>query len=121
MINRHNIFVLSAAFLISAAIWAITLRGEKVKKQKFVSARIFKGAGGWGYDILLNDSVFIHQEFIPAIAGKKSFPEKQQAEKMARLIINKINNGRLPSVTIFEREQIYPSHTIENGGQGKCQ
>jgi Domain of unknown function (DUF4907) len=99
MINRHSIIVIGVASVISAGIWIATLNRQHSKKQEPVSAKIFKGPNGWGYDISVNDTVFIHQEYIPAIAAKKGFPEKQQAEKAANLVLQKMQLHKLPTLT----------------------
>ena len=105
MIKKHTIIVILVAIMISSGIW---LRGynKETKKCKSVKALIFEGSDGWGYDILVNDGLLIHQEYVPVIDGKKGFPTKEQAEKTALLIINKMKNGRLPTVTTFELEKI---------------
>lgn len=121
MTKKHNIIVLSAAILISAGIWAIAINKKNTIKEKTIRAKIFQVPDGWGYDILINDTLLFHQEFIPLLPGKKGFPEKEQAEQMAQLIINKIKKGQMPAVTTFELEQIYPLHKTENDGQGKWQ
>ena len=106
MTKFNNLIVIGAALIISAAIWIVML--NKDTKRKKITATIFQGLNGWGYDILVNDKLFIHQESIPAQLGKTGFTEKKQAEKTARLIINKMERGELPTVTTFELEQIIP-------------
>ena len=56
-------------------------------------------ASGWGYEILVDHKVFIHQEYIPVIAGKKAFLTKEDAMKTAGLVVGKIVNGKLPTIT----------------------
>lgn len=123
MTKRHNIIVLSVAVLISAGIWVRALTGNKNQPAhpENLSAKTFKGPLGWGYDILVNDTVYIHQEFVPAMSGKQGFSQERQAQQMAELIINKIKKGQSPRVTSFESEQIYSTHTLDHGGQGASQ
>jgi hypothetical protein len=52
--------------------------------------------------------LFIRQESIPAYAGETGFPKKEQAEKTAALIINKMKRSEPPVVTTFEIQQICP-------------
>jgi hypothetical protein len=56
-------------------------------------------ASGWGYEILVDHKIFIHQEDIPAIAGKKAFLTKEDAMKTAGLVIEKIVKGKQPAIT----------------------
>lgn len=54
----------------------------------------------FGYDILNHGRPLIHQPTVPALAGNKGFATKEDARKVARLVIQKINkNGMPPSVT----------------------
>ena len=68
----------------------------------------------------MNDSLFIHQEYIPVIDGKEGFPTKEQAENTAQLIINKMNNGHLPTVTTFELEKIFSLNESQDDQRGRC-
>ena len=47
-------------------------------------------SSGWGYEILVDHKVFIRQEYIPAIAGKKAFLTKEDAMQTAGLVIGKM-------------------------------
>lgn len=107
MTKKHNLIVIGGALIISAGIWLLSWNRDAIEKKKF-SSKIFQGPYGWGYDILVNDTVFIHQETVPAREGKTGFLEQKQAEQAARLIINKMERGELPTVTTFEMEQIMP-------------
>lgn len=107
MIKYHNIIVIIIALAVSAGILINTLNKGHPKKKNHLSAKVFKGSFGWGYDILANDTVFIHQESVPVLTGNKGFSKKEQAEQTAQLIINKMKRGQLPTVTIFELQQIF--------------
>jgi hypothetical protein len=120
MIKTRTTIILLVAVIISAGIWIAALNKQPKKKTSFL-AKIFETANGWGYDILVNDTLFIHQEYVPVIAGKKSFLKKEQAEQTARLIINKMKGGQLPTVTTFELEQIIPLNQLQYGEPGDPQ
>lgn len=107
MTKTYNFIVIGAALVISATIWMAALKNQDTKRKK-ITAKIFHGPHGWGYDILVNDTLLIHQESIPARPGKTGFPERKQAEQTARLIINKMEREELPAVTTFELEKIIP-------------
>ena len=49
----------------------------------FVSDSLSK-APRYGYDILIDETKFIHQPYIPSIAGNKGFSSKENAEKTAQ-------------------------------------
>jgi len=79
---------------------------------------IFEGFNGWGYDILVDDKLFIHQESIPVLQGKAGFPKKEQAAQTAQLIINKLKQGQVPAVTTFELEKIISLNKIQYDKSG---
>jgi hypothetical protein len=70
------------------------------------SHQVIKVDNGYGYSILKGDKTFIHQPFIPGVVGQKTFTKKQQAEKAAKLVINKLENKKHPGLTQKEIERI---------------
>lgn len=61
----------------------------------------------WCYDIIKDKKIFIHQTSIPGLAGNEGFKTKSDAEKVARLVIKKLNIGEIPpSVTIIELKEL---------------
>ena len=61
----------------------------------------------WGYDILVDNKMKIHQPCIPGLPGNKGFKTKIKAEKVAKLAIEKMNNGeKLPSITTEELKKL---------------
>lgn len=57
----------------------------------------------WGYDILKDDKIFIHQPNKPGMPGTQGFATKQDAIKVARLVITKIQKGEMPP-TVSQEE-----------------
>jgi hypothetical protein len=61
----------------------------------------------WGYDIYKGEKKLIHQANIPGIPGNEGFKKKSDAEKVARLVIKKLEKGEMPpSVTIDEMKKL---------------
>jgi hypothetical protein len=116
--KKQNIVIIASAVVISACIWIITLKNHPA--QHFQS-RVFKVEKGWGYDVLVNDTVVIHQESIPVYQQQQAFLQKEQAEKTARLIIQKLENGTRPTLTKFDLEKILGSNETNNDRQGKME
>lgn len=104
LINR-NWLIIAISVIISAGIWIIALKRQNIKSGQ-ITAKIFEGFNGWGYDILAYDSLLIHQESVPSMPGKAGFRKKEQAEQTAELIIHKMKKGKFPTVTKFEIEKI---------------
>ena len=62
---------------------------------------------GYGYNIIMDSHIFIHQPSIPSIAGNKGFTSKAQAEKIATLVIHKLTHNIMPpSVTPKELDSL---------------
>ena len=121
MTKRHNILVILGAVIISAGIWIYAISHAKAQKRKSITSKVFVSLSGWGYDILVNDTLFIRQESVPVLAGKRGFPKKEQAEQAAQLIINKMKRGQLPTITTFEMEQLFSLNEIQHDHAGKTQ
>ena len=101
--------------LIAVIIFVVTINQSTNKKKNHISATVFEGTHGWGYDILVNDSLFIRQETIPVLNVSKGFAKKELAEQVAELIINKMKRNQHPAVTTFELQQICPLDKIQYG------
>jgi hypothetical protein len=61
----------------------------------------------WGYDILMEKRLFIHQTSAPGLPGNEGFKTKTNAEKVAKLVIEKLKKGEMPpTVTIDEMKKL---------------
>lgn len=56
----------------------------------------------YGYDILNHGKVLIHQASIPGVSGNKGFDSKNNAQKVAVLVIKKIRKGEMPPTVTKE-------------------
>ena len=50
----------------------------------------------FGYQIIIDERVVIHQPNIPGMPGLKGFSEKEGAVKVAELVVRKLKNGEMP-------------------------
>jgi hypothetical protein len=57
---------------------------------------INNGKNSFGYDILDQNRIIIHQPSVPGLPGNKGFSTKEDAGKVARLVIKKINKNIMP-------------------------
>ncbi len=73
----------------------------------FLDVKTYQTPIGWGYDIVKNDSIIIHQNVIPGIAGRKGFSDKEEAEKTAILVLKKIKNKAFPIITLRELDSMH--------------
>lgn len=67
-----------------------------------ITAAPFKTADGWGYNVMVDNKVFINQSIIPGIQGIKSFASEQDAAKVGNLIITKIKAHQRPIIVIAD-------------------
>ena len=59
------------------------------------------------YDIYADGRLMIHQPSAPGLPGNEGFKTKADAEKVAKLVIDKIKKGEMPpSVTKEEMEKL---------------
>jgi hypothetical protein len=100
MTKRKRLFVFALLTVLVLAAVAYTSRGHSYKID------VYKSGQGWGYDILVKNKLYIHQPFIPALEGQMPFSNKQSARKTGRLVIRKLKNHKIPSVTREELKSI---------------
>lgn len=61
---------------------------------------------GWGYEIRKNNKLFIYQDCIPAIPGNQPFTDRKSAKATGRLVLEKLRNHQIPSVSGDELEEL---------------
>jgi PBP1b-binding outer membrane lipoprotein LpoB len=65
------------------------------------------GSTGWGYDVMINGKLYIHQPNIPAVMGNNGFSSEEKARAAGELIVTKIRKNILPpTVTVDELENM---------------
>ena len=61
----------------------------------------------FGYEILMNGRLYIHQTNIPGLPGNMGFKNKETAKNVANLVISKIRKNEMPpSVTTSELNKL---------------
>lgn len=60
---------------------------------------------GWGYCIFKGAKKILNQPHIPAIQGNRGFRTQEDATSVAKLVLDKINQGNFPP-TVTEKEMI---------------
>lgn len=62
----------------------------------------------FGYDVLMDGKLMIHQTSIPAMPGNDGFSSKDDAAKVAELVMYKIRKGEMPpTVTTEELKSLH--------------
>lgn len=63
--------------------------------------------GGWGYQIKVDNQVYINQPYIPGLAGQKQFKTESDAEKTGQLVLKKMRDGRVPGISLHELDSLH--------------
>ncbi len=72
-----------------------------------VSVKTFQEKSEWGYDILIDNKLYIHQPTIPSVPGNNSFKTEDDARKTADFVAYKIEHHIMPpSVTPEELDSL---------------
>jgi Domain of unknown function (DUF4907) len=79
-------------------------KADTAKSPKQFTAQIIPQPDGtWGYDILSEGKLLIHQPHIPALPGNRGFETTAQAERVAAAVIQKMEQGeRMPTLSVAE-------------------
>jgi hypothetical protein len=88
--------ILCIFFIIGLSIWN-SKKGDD--RKLWVESIPIHTSLGWGYNILVDHKIYIHQEYIPTVMGEKAFICKEDAMKTAALAIEKLKKGKLPTIT----------------------
>ena len=120
-LNYHNyicfliILLFTSIFLIekSDARPLCIINGEylkgndSIKIGKYLIKIIRSADGKYGYDIYIEQKLFIHQPAIPAMPGNSGFTTKDAAEKVAKKVVEKMQKGEsLPTISIDEMKRL---------------
>jgi|SRR5450432_3469657 Domain of unknown function (DUF4907) len=94
-----------AALLICFAV--IFFSRHKDQDQKvFIYAEPVQTVYGWGYNIIADGKVYIKQEYKPAVPGKQGFKSAAEAMLVGNLVVKKITENQLPTITIRELDSM---------------
>ena len=86
---------------LAAIVWYNIDRRSKWKKDHvYVELRAFHTDKGWGYEILQDGRIYIHQDVVPAIASHGwGFRTKEEALAVGKKIYDRILSKQMPAVS----------------------
>jgi len=99
-IKKSNLKVFALLLVIILTSVMLTVRGRSF------NVELFRSGQGWGYDIMKNNKIYIHQPYMPAIEGEVPFSNRQSAKRTGILVVRKIRNHKSPSITKEELQSI---------------
>ncbi len=73
------------------------------KKDATITHRIIEAPNGtFGYEILSDGKLLVHQTNIPGRPGNNGCRTKEEAERLAALVITKVKKGEMPPTVMKE-------------------
>lgn len=103
MTDHKNKLIIGTSVVL-ALLLCVFIAHHRGRLSSPVRVAYFNMGKGWGYDILVRDTIFIHQPYKPAVQGQQAFETKAQAARMANAMIQKMNRKNSPSLTTGEVE-----------------
>jgi hypothetical protein len=103
MIKKYWAYLLLFFAIIFFIYKSVLKQNESIQVQPFSIKK------GWGYDIYKDKKIYIHQEIIPAVEGRKNFVSKIEAEKVGELVVSKMKAAKgvgFPQITIQELDSL---------------
>ncbi|WP_299100090.1 DUF4907 domain-containing protein [uncultured Winogradskyella sp.] len=61
--------------------------------------QVLEKESSWIYEIYNHENLFIRQEYIPSVKGKQSFKSKTDAEKIGKLVVNRLSKNAFPNIS----------------------
>jgi hypothetical protein len=109
-------WILPSLLLLALAWFVYTgmrKRNQWKKDHMLVELRAIQTPKGWGYDILTDGKVFVHQNIIPAIPGEYGFRTKEDALAVGKKVYDRVMAGQIPMVSAEEIKSlgVYPDTT----------
>lgn len=65
----------------------------------FFELKPYQTNGGWGYLIFMNKHLYIRQNIIPAVSGRRPFHSREDALAVGQLVFDRLKAGEVPMVT----------------------
>lgn len=103
MIRRKNLLI--TIFFITGTLLVLSVY-HKEDHTGGITYDLFNEDAGWGYDILKNGEIIIHQDKIPVIQESRAFESEIQARSAARLVVKKIEENKAPTLSKEEIDNI---------------
>jgi len=108
--KKYSRFIVAGILVVVTIFVIYYFRRNENEDKVFLQTQAIQTNLGWGYNITANGKIYIHQEFIPAIAGKHGFSTKEDAMKVGQRVIEKISSNQLPTISIQDLNELNVLH-----------
>jgi Domain of unknown function (DUF4907) len=95
--NKYSLIGITALLIGIAVIFFSCTDNQEGKI--LLHAVAVQTSGGWGYNILADEKIYIRQEFMPGIPGKQGFKSADDALMVGNLVIKRISSNQMPMIT----------------------
>ncbi len=106
---RHFAFFFLAliAFDFSCSTKSSGSSETTAAKLSYTNSQFRNEDGTFGFDILKEGRIFIHQPIMPAVPGNIGFDTEADAQKVAHLMIRKLTAGiQPPTISLMELDSL---------------
>jgi hypothetical protein len=101
--RRQWLFTALILLAAGALVYAGYARRANWKKQHvLLELKAVQNPKGWGYDIITDGHVYIHQPIIPAISGTHAFRTREDALAVGQKVVDRLSAGQMPMVSAAE-------------------
>ncbi len=102
------LWLATAGMVVAATAIVLKKNNQQAGNQLLpVDLHVVKMNDGWGYDVLVDKKVFIHQDCIPAISSFKKFCTKEDALAIGGRVVEKLKKGDKPAISLQELRQLH--------------
>jgi hypothetical protein len=106
--NSNKLKAICVVAFLCVCMFSGRAQQQKTTENKSLNYKILQNKNTtWGYDILVDGQLIVHQPSVPCMQGNEGFKTKTAAETIAKLVINKMKKGEMPpTVTINEMKKL---------------
>ncbi len=97
--KQKQIFIVCTALILFCAVFFYMRRSPSPDGLVYLHAEPIRTKYGWGYNILADQKLYIHQEFMPGLPGKHGFASADDALRVGNRVIEKIKANEMPHIT----------------------
>lgn len=101
MKNTSQVKIITAVWVLLVLLPTVIFLSDYNLDNTF-QVKVYKVGDGFGYDISADEVIIIKQENIPAIQQQKNFSSYEHAHMVAGVVVEKLNKGVNPCISIEE-------------------
>lgn len=106
--TKKNLPLFAAVLILAVAVTILIRKNEQAASDLLpVDVHTLRFSNGWGYDIIIGNKIYIHQDCIPAVASYKRFVSEEQALATGKLVVAKMRQAHKPVVTIHDLDSLH--------------